>query len=64
MTIQITVPSMVCQACVKTITNEIKANTPSAIVEADLTQHQLTVDADLNLEQVKAMIVAAGHEVA
>jgi copper chaperone len=64
MLIQVNVPSMVCQACVKTITNEIKANDPTATVEADLSQHQVTVNADLDPEQVKAMILAAGHEVA
>ncbi|MDB9495306.1 heavy-metal-associated domain-containing protein [Spirulina major CS-329] len=64
MLIQIHVPSMVCQACVKTITNAIKANDPAAMIEADLSQHQVTVDGALDLEQVKAMILAVGHEVA
>ncbi|MEM8642702.1 MAG: heavy-metal-associated domain-containing protein [Cyanobacteria bacterium P01_G01_bin.54] len=60
----IEVPSMVCDACVRTITTAIQAQLPQAQVQADLATHQLTVQAESAPEQIRELIVAAGHEVA
>ncbi|MGB0564685.1 MAG: heavy-metal-associated domain-containing protein [Spirulinaceae cyanobacterium] len=60
----IKVPSMVCDACVRTLTSAIQSQLPTAQVQADLTSHSLTVQAESTPEQIRELIVAAGHEVA
>ncbi len=64
MSVQLKVPSMVCGACVKTITAAITAHLPTATVSADLEHHLLTVTEATDPQQVKGWIEAAGHEVA
>lgn len=63
MSVQLKVPTMVCGACVKTITAAITAHLPEATVSADLDQHIVTVTEVSDLQQVQGWIEAAGHEV-
>lgn len=63
MTIQLTVPGMMCEGCVKSITAEIQAHDPQAKVEANLDQKTVTVDTDSPKNVIKDLIVAAGYEV-
>ena len=64
MSIQLKVPSMVCQGCVDTITKVIKTEASDATVNVDLEEKLVTVDANLSKESIKQLITAAGHEVA
>lgn len=63
MTVQVKVPSMVCNACVRTLTTVIQAKFPTAQVQTELTQHLVTVDAEITPEQLQTIIIEAGHEV-
>ncbi|WP_204106408.1 MULTISPECIES: cation transporter [Spirulina sp. CCY15215] len=62
MSVQIKVPSMMCQACVNAISTEIKANLPEAKIAADLESKMVTVDANASKAAIAEMIAAAGHE--
>ncbi|MGB3532635.1 MAG: heavy-metal-associated domain-containing protein [Microcoleaceae cyanobacterium] len=64
MSIQLKVPSIVCQGCVDTITNVIKTEDSKANVDVSLEEKLVTVDASMSKESVKQLITAAGHEVA
>ncbi|TVQ54078.1 MAG: copper chaperone [Spirulina sp. DLM2.Bin59] len=64
MPVQLKVPTMVCSACVKTITTAITNHLPTATVSADLDRHLLTVTEATDPQQVQGWIEAAGHEVA
>ncbi|NEO88120.1 MAG: heavy-metal-associated domain-containing protein [Spirulina sp. SIO3F2] len=63
MAVQVKVPSMVCAACVRTITTAIQAQFPTAQVQTELETHLVTVQAEITPEQLQAVIVEAGHEV-
>lgn len=60
--IQIKVPSMMCDGCVKAISTEIKSNLPEAQIEADLEQKLVTVETTASKTAIVEMIAAAGHE--
>lgn len=62
MSIQIKVPSMMCEACVKAISTEIKSNLPEAKIEANLENKMVTVDTNASKTAIAEMIAAAGHE--
>jgi len=63
MTIELKVPSMVCQGCVDTIAKEIKTHDPEANVNIDLTTKTVTVDSNASEDSIKEMIIAVGHTV-
>lgn len=64
MSVQLKVPSMVCQGCVDTITKVITTEDSDATVDANLDEKLVTVDASMSKESIKQLITAAGHEVA
>ncbi|MCW6037749.1 heavy-metal-associated domain-containing protein [Spirulina subsalsa FACHB-351] len=65
MTLKLTVPGMMCDGCVNSITSEIKTHDPNATVEANLESKLLTVETTKMAEQeLKSIIAAAGYEVA
>lgn len=63
MTIQLKVPSMVCEGCVENITKEIKKNIPEAQVQINLDSKLVTVDTEASEASVKEVIVSTGHTV-
>ncbi|WP_017303687.1 heavy-metal-associated domain-containing protein [Spirulina subsalsa] len=64
MNVQLTVPGMMCDGCVNSITSEIKTHDPNAKVEANLDRKLLTIEtAKMAEPELKAIITAAGYEV-
>ena len=63
MTIELKVPSMVCDGCVTTVKNAITTHEPEAEVKIDLDSKQVTVDTKASEESVRQIITAAGHTV-
>jgi copper chaperone len=61
MAMEIKVPSIVCQGCADTITQEIKTHEPEADVKVDIEGKTVTVDTKASEESVKQMINAVGH---
>lgn len=64
MTITLTVPSIACEVCAKTITKAIHNQQPDAQVSIDVPQKLVTVETNASLEVIKNAIANAGHEVA
>jgi len=62
--ITLTVPSIKCDGCAETITNEIKTHDPNATVEVDVDTKTVKVETTAQQTSVKEMITAAGHSVA
>ncbi len=63
MTIQLKVPSIVCEGCAETITKEIKTHQPEAKVEVDIQTKMVTVETEASQESIEQMIVDVGHTV-
>jgi len=64
MTIQLTVPTIACDACAEAITKAIHHQDGTATVSVDLPTKVVTVSSQLSEADVKQSIEAAGHEVA
>jgi len=64
MTITLTVPSIACEVCAKTITKAIHNQQPDAQVSIDVPQKLVTVETTASVEEIKNAIANAGHEVA
>ncbi|MBP0018009.1 MAG: heavy-metal-associated domain-containing protein [Cyanobacteria bacterium SBLK] len=62
MSIQVKVPSMMCDGCVKAISSEIKSNWPDATISADLERKIVTVETTASKSEIASAIAAAGHE--
>lgn len=62
MNIQIKVPSMMCDGCIKAIRSEIKSNLPDATISADLEDKIVIVETTASKSEIASMIAAAGHE--
>lgn len=63
MTIELKVPSMVCDGCVSTVKDAILTHEPKAKVEIDLDTKQVTVDTEASEASIKQVITAVGHTV-
>ncbi|WP_026102602.1 heavy-metal-associated domain-containing protein [Pleurocapsa sp. PCC 7319] len=63
MTINLQVPSMVCDGCVTTVTEAITTHEPEAKVEINLDTKQVKVETNASEESIKQIITAAGHTV-
>ncbi|MGF1494999.1 MAG: heavy-metal-associated domain-containing protein [Microcoleaceae cyanobacterium] len=63
MTIQLKVPSMVCDGCVDTVTKAVQSIDAVEKVNVDLGTKQVTIEGQPNEDQVKQAITAAGHTV-
>jgi copper chaperone len=64
MSLTLKVPSMKCEGCAKTITDEIKVHDPDAQVKVDLEAKTVEVDSEMSASSVKQAITIVGHEVA
>lgn len=63
MTINLKVPSMVCDGCVDTVKEAIATHEPEAKVDINLDTKQVTVDTEASEASIKQIITAAGHTV-
>ncbi len=63
MTLQIFVPSMVCEGCAGIVTKAITAIDPTATVQINLNTKGVSIDTQAAEGDVKAAIAAAGHTV-
>lgn len=57
------VPSIACDGCAKTITDEILTHDSGAKVEVDVKEKTVSVETDVSEESIKQMITAVGHTV-
>ncbi|MBH8577810.1 heavy-metal-associated domain-containing protein [Nostocaceae cyanobacterium CENA369] len=64
MTLQLTVPNMVCSACANNITNAVKTVDASADVQADPTTKLVNVDTQASEAAIKNALAAAGYPAA
>lgn len=63
MSLEMKVPSMVCNGCVDTVTKAIKSLDSEAVVEIDLPTKMVKVDGKPSEESIKEAITSAGHTV-
>ncbi len=63
-TLELTVPSIVCDRCVQAVTQAIQGIDAQAEVRINLQTKQVSIKTIVDLEALKAAIDAAGHEVA
>ncbi|MDY7020673.1 MAG: heavy-metal-associated domain-containing protein [Cyanobacteriota bacterium] len=63
MSLELKVPSMVCDGCVETVTKAIKGLDSDANVEIDLSTKMVKVDGKPSEDSVKQAISEAGHTV-
>ena len=64
MTIQLTVPTIACEACADAVTKAIHRQDGAAEVAVDVPTKVVTVSSQLSEAELKQSIEAAGHEVA
>ncbi|MDJ0571168.1 MAG: heavy-metal-associated domain-containing protein [Pleurocapsa sp. MO_192.B19] len=63
MTINLQVPSMVCDGCVTVVKEAITTHEPEAKVQINLDTKQVSVETNASEASIKQAIVAAGHTV-
>jgi copper chaperone len=64
MTIQLTVPTIACEACAEAITKAIHSQDGAAEVSVDVPTKVVTVSSQFSEADLRQAIEAAGHEVA
>ncbi|NET57905.1 MAG: heavy-metal-associated domain-containing protein [Symploca sp. SIO2E6] len=62
-TITLKVPSIACDSCAKTITEEILSHESEARVKVDLTTKIVSIESEASEEAIKQMISSVGHTV-
>lgn len=62
-TMQFNVPSIACEGCAKTITEEILTHEPEAKVDVDVTGKTVSVESKASEASIRQMIVSVGHRV-
>jgi len=62
--IDLTLPDMSCQHCVRTITAAVQALDPAARLQFDLPQHQVHIDSSAAPEALRAALEAEGYPAA
>jgi copper chaperone len=61
MSLQLHIPTIVCEGCVDTLTNALQRLDPDAVINVDLAAKTLTVNTSHSTEQIYAAIAATGH---
>ncbi|WP_250126549.1 heavy-metal-associated domain-containing protein [Chroococcidiopsis sp. CCMEE 29] len=64
MTLQLTVPNMVCSACGETIAKAVKVVDPTATVQADPKTKLVNIETQQSETAIKQAIADAGYAVA
>jgi copper chaperone len=63
MALKLSVPSIACDGCAKTITESIQVVEPDAKIDVDVPGKTVTVEAKSSEESIKQAIVGAGHTI-
>ncbi|TVQ46616.1 MAG: copper chaperone [Gloeocapsa sp. DLM2.Bin57] len=63
MTINLKVPTIVCDGCVETITKQLQKNLPEAQVTIDIDTKTVAVETQASEATVKEIITSTGHTV-
>ena len=63
MKLELTVSSMVCEACAEKVKKAVIAQEPEAEVSVNLADKKVTVETNASENEIKQAIVAAGHTV-
>ena len=63
MTLQFKVPSMVCEGCVKTVTEAIQTVDSGARVNILLETKDVSIETQASAESIKEAIAAKGHTI-
>lgn len=64
MTIELTVPTIVCEACAETVTKAVQGADAQATVTVDVASKKVTIASAVAENKLRAAIASAGHEVA
>jgi copper chaperone len=59
--IELTLPTMTCGHCVKTVTETVRRIDPSARVEADLPTHRVRIETTEPPERLEAALAEEGY---
>nr|WP_242038274.1 heavy-metal-associated domain-containing protein [Chroococcidiopsis sp. [FACHB-1243]] len=63
MSLQLKVPSIVCEGCAETITKAVKSVDAEAQVDVDVSAKTVKVEGSQSEESIKQAIAATGHTV-
>lgn len=63
MSLQLKVPSIVCEGCAETITKAVKSVNADAQVDVDISAKTVKVEGTQSEESIKQAITATGHTV-
>jgi len=63
-TVTISVPSIACGGCIQTLTTAIHTVDQTAIVQGDVANKTITVTTAKPMSDIKAVIIATGHQIA
>ena len=63
MTVKLTVPSILCEGCVETVTKAIQSVDAQASVRVDLATKEVSIEPIASLADLTAAIDEVGHEV-
>ena len=63
MTIEFKVPGIACGGCASAITNAIKEQYPSVLVDVDIENKTVTVHSTQDQEKIRNLIESAGYPV-
>lgn len=61
-TIEMTLPSMTCDHCVRTVTRTVQGVDPAAKVEIDLPLHRLRITSNLESDDFAPALIEEGYE--
>lgn len=59
--IELTLPSMTCGHCVRTVTETVRGIDPAAQVRADVASHRVQIDSQAPRERIVAALAAEGY---
>ena len=63
MTVKLTVPSILCEGCVETVTKAIQSVDAQASIRVDLATKEVSIETIASLADLTAAIDEVGHEV-
>jgi copper chaperone len=63
MTVKLTVPSIMCEGCVQTVTQAIQSVDAQARVTVDLATKQVSIETTASLADLTTAIGEVGHEI-
>lgn len=60
--LELTLPTMTCGHCVRSVTSAVQSVDPLAEVQCDLQQHQVRIESQADPQALRQAIQAAGYE--